>query len=176
MRLTDVPAPDTDVARAVTDVARRYLSSARYAHSARVYLWGAARARHTRLTIDAELLYVAAMLHDLPLAQPVEPHRRSSELDGGELAWVFGAGAGWSAVRRNSLARVVSAPGSPTHAADDAPEAQVLIEATIVDLLGTGLDRFPLDFRDDVAASWPRLGLDAQDVACLLVRHHRAHS
>jgi len=107
MHLHELPSPDTAAAVAANQVARRYCSSALYAHSVRSYLWGVAYAHDADLEVDLELLYVAAMLHDLGLTRPFDAHEIPFEEAGGQVAWVFAAAAGWPDVRRIRVAEVI---------------------------------------------------------------------
>jgi len=59
--------PDSKLAREATGLLREYGSPLLFAHSLRVYLFGAIRGRHRKLTVDHELLYFGAILHDLGL-------------------------------------------------------------------------------------------------------------
>lgn len=70
-RLDDLASPDTPLTRDAERRARETLSPAMYEHSWRTYLFGKALARHDRAAVDDELAFVAAMLHDIELENPV---------------------------------------------------------------------------------------------------------
>src|SRR5690242_10417223 len=97
MRLADLTVPETAAAAAAREVAAAYCSPALFNHSVRAYLFGVVYARAKAIEIDHELLFVAAMLHDLGLVAPFDSHRVDFEYAGGHVAWVFCAGAGWPA-------------------------------------------------------------------------------
>ncbi len=78
------------------------------------------------LSLDTELLYVAAMLHDLGLTAPFYAHEVSFEAAGGEVAWVFCAGAGWPAARRQRIVDVIVKHMWDTVDPDDGPEGHLL--------------------------------------------------
>jgi HD superfamily phosphodiesterase len=63
--LSDVP--DTAACRSALEVATEYCSPALLNHSVRSYLWAAHLGAARTMSVDAELLYVAAVLHDLGL-------------------------------------------------------------------------------------------------------------
>src|SRR5918911_76452 len=100
MRLDEVPLPDTSAARLAAEVAAEYHSPALLNHVHRSYLWAASLGTQEGLTFDAELLYVAAMLHDIGLVEPFDSHTVAFEHAGGHVARVFAAGAGWPPARR----------------------------------------------------------------------------
>ncbi len=71
-RLDDLGFPDTPLARDAERRARETLSPAMYEHSWRTYYFGRALARYDRAAaVDDELAFVAAMLHDIALENPV---------------------------------------------------------------------------------------------------------
>ena len=65
--IAGVRIPDSKLARAATDLLREHGTPLLFAHSLRVYLFGAIRGRHRGWTIDHELLYFGAVFHDLGL-------------------------------------------------------------------------------------------------------------
>lgn len=70
--LSSVPVLRATVWTAAADeVANDALGKQFLAHSERVWLFGMALARVKRVTVDPELFYVAAMLHDVGLRKPL---------------------------------------------------------------------------------------------------------
>ncbi|MBF6229281.1 HD domain-containing protein [Nocardia abscessus] len=71
-RLDDLAFPDTPLARDAERRARERLSAPVYEHSWRTYYFGRALARYDRAAaVDDELAFVAAMLHDIELENPI---------------------------------------------------------------------------------------------------------
>jgi HD domain len=166
VRLADLPVPDTAATSAAEEVLRRYAGPALANHAIRSALFAAAYGRLTGVAYDPELLHVAGLLHDLGLEAPFDSHRLPFEVAGGELAWVFGAGLGWPAERRQRLADAVV-----HHMGDDVdpvvdPEGHLLERATSLDISGRRLDEWPAPLRADVLAAWPRLDLAERFTAC----------
>ena len=166
MRLVELPVPDTAATRTAEEVLRRYAAPALVHHALRSALFAAAYGRLTGVAYDPELLHVAGLLHDLGLEEPFDSHRLPFEVAGGELAWVFGAGAGWPPERRQRLAEIVV-----RHMWDDVdpaldPEGHLLERATSLDISGRRLDEWPAPLRADVLAAWPRLDLAERFTAC----------
>jgi hypothetical protein len=166
VRLVELPVPDTAATRTAEEVLRRYAAPALVHHALRSALFAAAYGRLTGVAYDPELLHVAGLLHDLGLEEPFDSHRLPFEVAGGELAWVFGAGAGWPPERRQRLAEIVV-----RHMWDDVdpaldPEGHLLERATSLDISGRRLDEWPAPLRADVLAAWPRLDLAERFTAC----------
>jgi HD-GYP domain-containing protein (c-di-GMP phosphodiesterase class II) len=68
MIITDgIKIPDSKMAREVTQIVRLMESDLLFNHSARVYFWGALTGQRKGLRFDPELLYTAAMFHDIGL-------------------------------------------------------------------------------------------------------------
>lgn len=166
MRLTDLPSPATSAAHAALEVASAYCSPALLNHSVRSYLWGAAYADQAGIEVDHELLYVAAVLHDLGLVATFDSHTVDFEYAGGHVAWAFTAGAGWPPARRARVAEViVRHMWSEVDRAYD-PEGHVLGVSTGMDISGRGVANLPAELRIEVLEHYPRLGLVAEFIAC----------
>ena len=172
MRLHDLPVPDSAAATAALEVATEYCSPALLQHSVRSYLWAAAFARLRGMDVDDELLYVAAVLHDLGLVAPFDSHRVDFEHVGGHLAWVFGAAAGWPVPRRLRAGEVIVA--HMADAVDPAvdPEGCALEAATAFDISGRPIG-LPAELVLDVLQAHPRYALAAEFTACLLDQAER---
>jgi HD domain len=166
-------APDTAAAAAADQVARRYCSSALYAHSVRSYLWGLAYAEREALPFDVELFHVAAMLHDLGLTRPFDAHEMPFEAAGGQVAWVFGAAAGWPEERRNRVAQVIERHMWPTVDRHEDVEGHLLEVATGIDISGRGLELISPDRRTEVVTAWPRLDLATEFYRCFRAQADR---
>jgi HD superfamily phosphodiesterase len=65
MTLDDLVVPGTASAVAAQEVASAYQSPALLNHCVRAYVWAAAYGMARGIDFDPELLYVAAMFHDI---------------------------------------------------------------------------------------------------------------
>jgi HD domain len=173
MPLDDITVPETPAAFAADQVARRYCSSALYAHCVRSFVWGVAYARGAALSFDLELFYVAALLHDIGLTRPFDAHEMAFEDAGGQLAWVFAAGAGWSDARRDRVAEVIEKHMWPSVDPAEDTEGHLLEIATGIDISGRGVDLLPSGLQRAVIGRWPRLGLADEFAECLLRQGER---
>jgi HD superfamily phosphodiesterase len=106
LQMNDFRIPDSSPARAALEVATEYLSEALLNHSVRSWYWAVGfAALEGRQGFDAELLYVAAVLHDVGLSEEFDNYTLSYELAAGHVAWALTAGAGWEASRRTRRSR-----------------------------------------------------------------------
>ena len=166
MRLAELDIPDTAACRAAREVATAYCSPALLNHSVRAYLWAAGYALTKGIAFDAELLYVAAMLHDVGLVKEFDSHTVAFEEAGGHVAWVFAAGAGWPIARRRRVAEVIVRHMWDAVDVGEDPEGHLLELSTGMDISGRRTEDIPADLRADVLARYPRLGLAAEFVLC----------
>ena len=159
--------PDTTATRAADAVCARYADGPLAAHSLRSYLWAAEYAVRRGIDHDAEVLYVAALVHDLGLVPAFDVAGPSFEVVGGDLAWVVGTAAGWEAGRAER-ARTVAV----MHMQDDLDpavdaESALLQVGTSADVSGLRVDTFTAAFRQELFARHPRGDFDARFVAAL---------
>jgi hypothetical protein len=162
----DVMFPQTPAATAALSVTSRFYSPALFNHCVRSYLWGTIYAGAHGIAYDDELLYVAAMLHDIGLTDAFDSHRIPFEEAGGELAWVFGVAAGWSADRaaRASEIIVLHMRGDVAPTVD--PESHILQVATGWEVVGRRPEEFSAETRVEMLARYPRLGFGSEFLAC----------
>jgi hypothetical protein len=166
MRLADLPQPDSGTARAALEVATTYCTPALLNHSVRSYLWAAAYGLDRGVDFDAELLYVAALFHDVGLLREFDNHRLPFEAAGGHAVWVFAAGAGWPLPRRVRAAEIVVHHMWDDVPAEVDPEGHLLAVATSLDISGAGFDDWSTELQSEVVRALPRLDLAEEFVAC----------
>ncbi|WP_329128607.1 HD domain-containing protein [Streptomyces sp. NBC_01476] len=166
MSLDALPVPGGTASAAALDVATAYLSPALLNHSLRAYVWAAARGTADGIPFDAELLYTAALFHDIGLVPVFDSHTVAFEEAGGHVAQVFAAGAGWAAERRERLSEVIVRHMWPRVEVSADPEGHLLARATATEVIGKGADDYPAGFRAEVLERYPRLDLAGQFLAC----------
>lgn len=168
MRLSDLSAPDTAAARGARELAQLYQSPAITDHALRSWLWAEAFARVDGITgIDHELLYVAAVLHDIGTVTEFDNHTLSYEHAGGHVGIALTAGAGWAAARRQRVLEVIVRHNWPR--VDPAMDAEgyLLETATGLDISGARPDALPPQFVREVLRAHPRGALAAEFGACV---------
>jgi HD superfamily phosphodiesterase len=159
--------PPTLIGAAALRTAEKYYSPALLNHCLRSYAWALDYALRHDITFDAELLYVAALMHDFGLVREFDNHSLPFEEAGGHAAWIFGAGAGWPASRSMRASEIICRHMWDEVAADIDPEGHLLSEATSLDISGTNAEAWSLDLRTAVSKLLPRLDLSVEFVRCL---------
>jgi hypothetical protein len=151
-----VELPDSRLAREITQYVRDTESDLLFHHSARVYWWGALSGRRLGLAFDPELLYAAAMFHDIGITPHYHGSRLRFEVDGANAARDFLRGHGIAAadIDRVWLAIALhTTPGIPEHMH---PEARLVQAGAGMDMTGRGHDDFTAAERAAVLAVHPR--------------------
>ena len=164
--LDDLVVPDTAAAVAALEVASAYQSPALLNHSVRAYVWAAADGMTRGIDFDPELLYVAAMFHDIGLVPVFDSHTVAFEVAGGQVARVFAAGAGWPAERRERLSEVIIRHMWPQVDLSMDPEGHLLARSTAAEIVGRNLDDWADSFKAEVLERYPRLDLTRDFLAC----------
>jgi hypothetical protein len=174
MRIADFPAPDTAAARGAYALAVEYQSSAITAHAIRSWLWAEAFAVVEGLDgVDHELLYVAALLHDIGTVTEYDNHTISYEHAGGHVAVALTAGAGWAPWRRRRVLDVIVRHNWPSVDPGFDLEGHLLEIATGLDISGARPDALPAEFLLEVLAAHPRGSLAQEFGACVLDQAER---
>ncbi|MET8743007.1 HD domain-containing protein [Streptomyces sp. NPDC004728] len=153
---TAVTVPDTELASAATQLVRDTTDDLIYHHSRRVYFFGGLQGRNRGLSFDPELLYVAAMFHDLGLNEEFRASGRRFEVDSADEARRFLQSRG---VPEDSIRRVWTAialhttPGIPSFME---PEVALVTAGVEYDVLGIGYDDISEAYRAAIVALHPR--------------------
>ena len=152
----DLPIPDSRLAREAEELVR--LSSPAFLanHCLRSYAWSVALAGRDDVRFDAELLYVAALLHDLGLVARFDTGACFEE-DSAAAAAELSTTAGWTAERREALAEAIRLHVAVAVSLDDGPEVYLLWHATGLDVTGHRYGDLARPLVTDVVATYPRL-------------------
>jgi hypothetical protein len=140
--ISGVKIPDSQLAREATRFIRDTESDLLFQHSTRVYFWGALAGKRKGLTFDPELLYTAAMFHDVGLTSGFRESRLRFEVDGANAARAFLRSHGIleSEIEKVWLAIALhTTPGISEHLN---PIAALAAEGVMMDLKGVGYDEF----------------------------------
>jgi hypothetical protein len=168
VRLQDFHPPGTPAARAALEVASTLHSPALLHHVVRSWLWAEAFALvEGRTGVDRELVYTAALLHDIGLVPAYDNVALSYEEAGGHVAVALTAGAGWPADRRQRALEVVVRHNWPSVDPAADVEGYLLEVATGLDISGARPDALPRDFVAEVLAAYPRLTLAEEFTAAV---------
>ena len=150
------PAPDSVLTRAADDVARRRLSPALLNHSYRTYAFGAALGELENLDVDREVLFAAALLHDVGLPTPV-PHVDFTR-DSARAARDVAEQVGLSTAATDMLRTAITLHHSPGVTLAHGPVAYLLSAGAGLDVVGLRSWQLPPDLLAEVVEAYPRAG------------------
>ena len=158
--LSAVPVPDTPVALEAASLLANQAPSVLAAHSYRAYLFGGMIGTRDGLSWDPELLFVAAMLHDLGLTDfvggegPFE-QRGAASAD----SWL--RDQGWPGERAAIVAKAIRMHLDVGRADKERPEVALLHFGTAADVTGMRLEDIHRQTVEQVIDAYPRQGFKA---------------
>ena len=154
--ISGVRIPDSKLAREAAELVRQHEDEMLFNHSVRVYVFGAIKGIRQKLKFDSELLYIAALFHDLGLVDHYHTPTKRFEVDGADAAREFlkargiaqpGADLVWEAIALHTT------PGIPQYMR---PEIALTNAGVLVDVVGVGYDDYTPEQRDQVITAFPR--------------------
>lgn len=167
MKLSEIAVPDTRAARGALDIATEYHTPSLLNHVQRSWLWAEAFSRLRGLDADRELLYVAALLHDVGIVPEFDNATLAYEDAGGHVAVALTAGAGWPGERRVRVHEVIVRHNWPEVDPALDVEGHLLEIATALDISGARPNELPAPFLREVLDRYPRLDLASEFAACV---------
>ncbi|WP_179400944.1 HD domain-containing protein [Burkholderia guangdongensis] len=151
-----VPIPDSAIARAADATVHASEPEILYRHSMRVFVFASIIGRRRALAFDAELLFVAALFHDVGLCVPYRRSPNRFEVDGANAVQAFLATFG---VPPDDVAEVWRAVALHTAFGINAfmaPLTALTAAGVETDLFGQHFDEVSRAERDAVLREWPR--------------------
>lgn len=156
LRLDELVAPDTRLCLEATEFARHCESPLLFNHSLRSYMFGIAVGRHLGIKVDAELLYLAAILHDVGLC-PEHAGQGSFEVRGAAVARDYLLAAGLPAPRADRVHEAIARHAS-VGLADRGPAELALVHfGAGVDVIGYRAEDVAVETRTAIVTAYPRL-------------------
>src|ERR1700678_3291669 len=174
MVFAGIKVPDTTLVRDAMELARGLLEPFLFNHVMRSWLLGVVLSERAEHAPDAELLAVAAVLHDLGLTDRYTGANRFV-VDGANAARVFLSDQGISAHQMQLVWDAIALHTTPTLALHKEPEVVMVHSGIAVDVLGVGLDRIPQDKQGAILAEFPRLAFKSglKECLCNIARRKR---
>ena len=166
MDYAGIKVPDTALVRDAIDLSRSLLQPFLFNHVMRSWLFGILISETAEVAPDAELLAVAAVLHDLGLTKRYTAENRF-EVDGANAAREFMKVRGISAQQTQVVWDAIALHTTPTLALHKEPEVVMTHSGIAVDVLGAGLDRIPQEKQRAILAAFPRLAFKEEFKGCL---------
>jgi hypothetical protein len=151
-----IAIPDSTMAQAASATVRAVVTEILYRHSMRVFLFATLIGQRRNLRIDAELLYVAALFHDVGLSTPYRASHKRFEVDGANAVRRFLTGyevppddiaAVWQAVALHTTFGINT---------EMSPLTALIAAGVEMDLFGTHFGQINGDDRDAVLREFPR--------------------
>ena len=154
--ISGVKIPDSKLAREAAELVRSYEDEMLFNHSVRVYVFGAINGVRQQLKFDSELLYIAALFHDLGLVDHYHTQTKRFEVDGADAAREFLRGHGIAEPEADLVWQAIAlhtTPGIPQYMR---PEIALTNAGVLVDVVGVGYDDYTPEQRDQVISAFPR--------------------
>jgi HD domain len=154
--ISGIKIPDSKIAREAAELVRQHETEMLFNHSVRVYVFGAMKGARQNRKFDSELLYIAALFHDMGLVEAYETETKRFEVDGADAARQFLRSHGipecetdlvWEAIALHAT------PGIPQYMR---PEIALTQAGVLMDVLGVEFDEYTPEQRDQVIAAFPR--------------------
>jgi hypothetical protein len=156
--------PDSGLARAATQFVRDTESEFLFQHSTRVFVWGALAGERRGLNFDAELLYTAALFHDLGLTAGFRASHLRFEVNGANAARDFLQGYEISDADIEQVWLAIALHTTPGISPHLQPLVALTAEGVMMDLVGLGYDDFTDAQRGSVATIFPHPAGFAEDL------------
>jgi hypothetical protein len=166
MDFAGIKVPDTALVRDAIDLSRSLLEPFLFNHVMRSWLFGILLSEAAVVAPDAELLAVAAILHDLGLTERYTAENRF-EVDGANAAREFLKDRAISAQQTQVVWDAIALHTTPTLALHKEPEVVMTHSGIAVDVLGAGLDRIPQEKQRAILTAFPRLAFKDEFKGCL---------
>jgi hypothetical protein len=151
--------PESRLAREAEHLVRTSSSQFLANHCYRSYAWAVALGERDDISYDAELLYVAALLHDLGLTAEFDTGR-CFEVDSAAAGRDLAARGGWSKERCEALVEPIRLHVALVEELGDGPETYLLWLSTGLDVVGHRNRDLDPRTVESVIATYPRLDFD----------------
>src|SRR6201986_1355727 len=154
--IAGVAIPDSKIAREAADLVRQHETELLFNHSVRVFVFGAMKGVRQNLKFDSELLYVAALFHDLGLVDAYHTDTKRFEVDGADAAREFLRSHGIADPKADLVWEAIAlhtTPGIPQYMR---PEIALTKAGVVMDVIGIGFAEYTPQQRDQVIAAFPR--------------------
>ncbi|SEM58535.1 HD domain-containing protein [Luteibacter sp. UNCMF331Sha3.1] len=155
-RVAGIAVPDSALARDITQLVRDTESDLLYHHSRRVWFFAALTGEAKALKYDPELLYAAAMFHDMGLVPAHASTDKRFEVDGANVARAFLRSRGVAEADIETVWTSIALHTTPGIPPFMRPEIALLTAGVEMDVLGLGFDTVSEADRETVAVAHPR--------------------
>jgi hypothetical protein len=154
--ISGIQLPDSQIAREATELVRQHEPEILFNHSVRVYVFGAMKGTRQNIKFDPELLYLAALFHDLGLIDKYDTETKRFEVDGADAAREFLRSHGIAELNADLVWEAIALHTTPGIAQYMRPEIALTQAGVLLDVNGTGYDDYTPEQREQVLAAFPR--------------------
>jgi hypothetical protein len=162
--ISGVTIPDSKLAREATELVRDTESPLLFNHSTRVYYFASLAGKRQELKFDPELLYIAAMFHDMGLTPQHSSKSDRFEVDGANTARAFLRQHNISQQETDTVWTAIAlhtTPGIPQYMH---PVMALLTNGVEMDVLGIAYSEFADADREAIVAAYPRTEHFKEDI------------
>jgi hypothetical protein len=156
--IAGIPIPDSTIAREATEFVQDVSTELLFGHSRRVFLWGSLHGEQLGLDYDPELLYVAAMFHDLGLVPGHRSEHERFEIDGANAARAFLERHGLPEESVMTVWKSIALHTTPQIPRYLQAEVRLVNWGVEYDIPGRHFDDLTAEQRNEVIAAHPRPG------------------
>jgi len=154
--IAGIAIPDSSLAVEATELVRDTTNELIFNHSRRVFIFGSLRAQALNITPEPELLYVAALFHDLGLVAPYKNVAQRFELDGAGHAREFLTSHGISGGDADEVWTAIALHTTPEVPYRMSPVIAATTAGVEADVLGINLDSLSESQIGAITAAHPR--------------------
>jgi hypothetical protein len=162
--ISGVMIPDSKLAREATELVHDTESTLLFNHSTRVYYFASLAGKRRGLKFDPELLYVAAMFHDMGLTPLYSSESDRFEVDGANAARGFLRQRNISQPEIDTVWTAIAlhtTPGIPQYMH---PVVALLTNGVEMDVLGIAYSEFSDSDRQAIVGAYPRTEHFKEDI------------
>jgi cyanamide hydratase family protein with HD domain len=153
----DVPIPDSELADQATRLVRDLSPTFLFNHGIRVFMFADAIGRHNKLRYDREVVYLAAVMHDLGLISQFNGDG-SFEVEGAAVARRFLLEHGLHEDKADLVHEAIALHAAVGKASNMAPEIALVHFGAGMDVVGFRSEDLSTDTVKHIVEAYPRHG------------------
>src|ERR1700735_216136 len=162
--ISAVTIPDSKLAREATELVHDTESTLLFNHSTRVYYFASLAGKRRELKFDSELLYIAAMFHDMGLTPRYSSKSDRFEVDGANAAKTFLRQHNISQPEIDTVWTAIALHTTPGVAQYMQSVVALLTNGVEMDVLGIAYSEFSNADREAIVAAYPRTEHFKEDI------------
>ena len=171
-----IPRPDSPTAKGALAYLSKYAAPWLIAHSHRTFHFGTALLTRTEIKPDPELLFVAAMLHDLALGTDFDIADTDFQQSSADLAHSYMLETGAIPERAQRVHDAIELHLELKSGNDPRPEVAGVHLGALVDVTGLRLNELSTDLVEQMLHDYPRHGMKTALRAAMESEAHRKPS